>query len=119
MRQGSREGLEVLCPFCRSKLARPDRMVIDAVESVLGGTCSCGAIFIADTTGKNVGEVMIQALGLAAEKLSKDMSELVAGEDYEDVVLSYDWRTHRSPGVSKGFMDGRGRMYVLKVKRKP
>ena len=118
MRQGSREGLEVLCPFCRSKLARPDRMVIDAVESVLGGTCSCGAIFIADTTGKNVGEVMIQALGLAAEKLSRDMSELVAGEDYEDAILSYDWRTHRSPGLSKGFMDGYGRMYVLKVKRK-
>jgi hypothetical protein len=119
VRQGPREGLEVLCPFCRSKLDRPARMVINAMDSVLGGTCSCGAIYIADTTGKNVGEVMIQALGLAAEKLSKDMSELVAGEDYEDAILSYDWRIHRSPGVSKGYMDGYGRMYVLKVKRKP
>lgn len=119
MRPGAREGLEVLCPFCRSKLERPAQMVINAMESVLGGTCSCGAIYIADPTGKNVGEVMTQAMSLAAEKLSKDITELVAGEDYEDVILSYDWRIHRSPGVSKGFMDGYGRMYVLKVKHKP
>jgi hypothetical protein len=119
VRSGAREGLEVVCPFCRGKLERPARMDLNAMESVLGGTCSCGAIYIADPTGKNVGEVMMQALGLAAEKLSKDMTELVVGEDYEDAILSYDWRTHRSPGVSRGFMDGYGRMYVLKVKRKP
>ncbi len=90
------------------------------MESVLGGTCgACGAIYIVDPTSKSVGEVMMQALGLAAEKLSKDLSEMVAGEDYEDAVLSYDIRTHRSPGISKGFKDGFGRLYIIKVKRKP
>ncbi len=76
-------------------------------------------MYIVDPTSKNVGEVMMQALGIAAEKLSKDMSDLVAGEDYEDALLSYDWRTHRSPGISKGFMDGYGRLYIIKVKQKP
>jgi hypothetical protein len=33
--------------------------------------------------------------------------------------LSYDIRTHRSTGVSRGFMDNYGRLYFLKVKRKP
>jgi hypothetical protein len=89
------------------------------MESALGGTCrTCGAIYIADTTGKSVGEVMMQVLGLAAGKLGKEVSDLVPGEDYDDAVLSYDWRRHRSPGVSKGFMDGYGRLYILKVKQK-
>ena len=95
-------------------------MTVNTTERVTGGACgTCGAIYIVDPTNKNVGEVMTQALGIVAEKLSKDMSDLVAGEDYEDAVLSYDWRTHRSPGISKGFADGYGRMYVVKVKQKP
>jgi hypothetical protein len=88
------------------------------MESVLGGTCAqCGALYIVDSTSKNVGEVMMQALSMAAAQLSKDSSEMVAGEDYEDAVLSYDWRTHRSPGVPKGFMDGYGRLYIIKIKK--
>jgi hypothetical protein len=91
------------------------------MESVLGGTCgSCGALYIVDPTSKNVGEVMMQALGMAADKLSKDISEMVLGEDYEDAVVNYDVRTHRSSGISRGFMDRQGgRLYVVKVKRKP
>jgi hypothetical protein len=92
-------------------------MTVNATERVLGGTCrTCGAIYIVDPTSKNVGEVMTQALSVAAERLSKDISELVVGEDYEDAILSYDWRTHRSPGISRGFMDGYGRLYVIKVR---
>jgi hypothetical protein len=41
---------------------------------------------------------------------------MVAGKDYDDTVLSYNWRTHRSSGEPKGFMDGCGRLYVIKVK---
>jgi hypothetical protein len=94
-------------------------MTVNTTERVLGGTCStCGAIFIVDPTSKNVGEVMTQALSVAAERLSKDISALVVGEDYDDVILSYDWRTHRSPGISRGFMDGYGRLYVIKVRHK-
>jgi len=112
--------MEPVCPFCSASLARPATMNVSATERVTGGTCgTCGAIYLVDPTSKNVGEMMIQALGMVAEKLSKDLSDLVAGEDYEDAVLSYDWRTHRSPGISKGFMDGYGRLYVIRVKQKP
>jgi len=49
------------------------------------------------------------------EILSKRIEDLLPDEDYVDAILNYDWRTHRSYGVSAGFMDGYGRMYVLKV----
>jgi hypothetical protein len=89
------------------------------MEDVQGGTCrTCGAIFVLDQTGKRGGEVMLQALNMAADKLSKDVSEMVPGEDYEEVALNYDWRTHRSSGVSRGFMDGSGRLYVVKARKK-
>jgi hypothetical protein len=89
------------------------------MEDVLGGTCrTCGAIYAVDQTGKRGGEVMLQALGMAAEKLSKDVSEMVPGEDYEEFVLSYDWRTHRSSGISRGFMDGSGSIYIVKARQK-
>lgn len=89
------------------------------MESVQGGVCgTCGAIYIVDLTGKNLGEVMMQTLGLAAERLSKDISEMAGGLDYEDAVLNYDIRSHRSTGVSKGFMNGQGRLYIVKVKRR-
>jgi hypothetical protein len=91
-------------------------MKINAAETVLGGTCrSCGALFLVDPTSKNVGEIMMQALGLAADKLSKDISEMAAGEDYEDAILSYDVRLHRSSGEPQGFMDGKARLYMIKV----
>jgi len=118
LREGPREGREPLCPFCKAKLERPANMAINAMENVLGGSCSsCGAIYIADPTSKNVGEVMMQALGMAADRRSKELSDMIAGEDYEDAILSYDWRTHRSSGLAKGFMDGYGRLYVIRVKK--
>ncbi len=120
MRSGVREGLELVCPFCRTALARPAQIRIPPSESAQGGACkTCGAIYLFDPTGKNVGEVMMQGLQVAANLLSREVYELVAGEDYEEVILSYDWRTHRSKGEPKQFMDGCGRLYVIKIKKKP
>lgn len=116
MKEAAREGLELSCPFCRGKLARPAEMKINAMETVSGGTCgTCGALYLLDSTGKNVGEIMMQALDLVAARLSKDSSDMIAGVDYEDTVLSYNWRTHRSTGEAKSFMDGCGRLYVIKA----
>lgn len=84
----------------------------------MGGICAgCGAVYLLDPTGKNVGEVIMQGLTMAAERLSKDPGSMIAGEDYEDIVLSYDYRTHRSSGEASKFADRSGRLYVLKVKK--
>lgn len=90
-------------------------MTIGPGEVVLGGRCSCGALYVVDQTGKSVGLVMSQALGLIADERGKKMMELVPDEDYADSVLSYDWRMHRSIGASESYMDGYGRLYVVKT----
>jgi hypothetical protein len=119
LRTEAREGVEPVCPFCRTKFARPAEIKINSMERILGGKCStCGALYIFDPTSKNVGEVMVQALGLAAQELSKEVSDMIAGEDYDDVVLSYDWRTHRSSGEPRSFIDRHGRLYFIKGKKK-
>jgi hypothetical protein len=116
---GGRENIEPRCPFCGTGLERPVERALNSYETVLAGTCrKCGALYIADPTNRGVGELMAQALALAAEQVSREASDLAADEDYEDVVLNYDIRRHRSSGVNRGFADGRGRMYVLKLKTK-
>jgi hypothetical protein len=116
---GTRESLEPGCPFCNALLERPSEIKINSVEKAIGGTCrTCGALSIFDPTGKNLGEVMVQALDLAARELSKDVSDMIAGEDYDDVILNYDLRTHRSSGKARGLMNRHGCLYILKVIKK-
>ena len=104
------------CPFCEADLKRPEPMQTGDPEQVQGGTCSCGAIYLVDPTGKNVGTVMAQALIMAADMLRKKVSDLDPESDYEDAVLSYDYRTHRSTGKVTGYMDGYGRLYMMRVR---
>ncbi len=117
MSRGSREGTEPRCPFCGAKLERPADMTISPVEKAQGGRCACDAFFIVDSTGKNVGEVMAQALGMAAEKLSKNIWDLAPDDDYEEAIMRYDFRTHRSLGFDRGYADGYGRLYIIKIKK--
>ena len=103
------------CPFCGADLARPAEIAISGTEKGMGGFCICGALYLVDPTGKDVGSMMSQALNWAAVTLGKDVGDLVADADYHDEILSYDWRTHSSTGISRGYMDRYGRLYVMKV----
>ena len=106
------------CPFCGAPLKRPEQMKITPTDVVPGGRCSCGALYLSDPTGKNVGLMMAQALVAAADILKKDIGDMVPDEDYRDAVLSYDWRNHRSTGIAHGYLDGSGRLYIMKVGKK-
>lgn len=92
-------------------------MKISDGETGLGGSCACGAIYLVDTTGKNVGAIMSQLLVMVAESLSKDIGQLAPDVDYQEEILSYDWRNHRSTGVNAGYGDRTGRLYIVKVKK--
>lgn len=61
---------------------------------------------------------MMQGLQIVAEELRKDVETLVSGEDYEDAVLGYDAKLHKCRGPVKNFVDGHGRLYILKVIKK-
>lgn len=117
MSGGRRAGKEPACPFCGSSIARPAEISVGPGEYGLGGSCTCGARYLVDPTGKNVGQIMVQGLDFVAGVLGKPLNELVPGEDYEEEILSYDWRTHQSPGTSTGYMDGYGRLYIVRSRR--
>jgi hypothetical protein len=105
------------CPYCGTDLQRPAEIAISDTEKGPGGVCACGAVYLVDPTGKNVGTLMAQALLMAADVLGKSVGDLVPDEDYQDAILSYDGRTHRSTGVSKGYRDRYGRLYIIKVRK--
>lgn len=109
--------MEVVCPFCDRELPRPASMAVMPGDIRSGGRCGCGALYLLDETGKGVGEIMVIGLEVVAHETAKSFTDLVPGEDYEDAILSYDWRTHRSAGISTGYMDGYGRLYVIKGKK--
>lgn len=117
MRNIAGRKLAPLCPFCGAELQQPSEITINEFEKALGGTCLCGAVFLVDQTGKNAGTIMAQGLGLAAELLHKELIDMVPDQDYRDAIISYDWRLHRSAGVSAGFADGYGRLYIIQVKK--
>lgn len=88
------------------------------MEIILGGKCFfCGARFIIDPTGKNVGEVMVQGLQMVADELGKDLTMLDPDLDYEDSVLIYDLKHHASAGPAGNLIDGNARMYVIRSKK--
>ncbi len=62
--------------------------------------------------------MMAQALNWAADALGKSVGDLIPEVDYQDAILSYDWRTHSSTGISRGYMDRYGRLYVMKTSEK-
>lgn len=108
-----------ICPFCRGTLSYPEDIRLSETETVLGGQCLlCGARFIVDPTGKNVGEAMVQALEMVSQELGKELAMLESGEDYEDCVLRYDLKFHQSLGPAERFIDRYGRLYVIKAKKK-
>jgi hypothetical protein len=61
---------------------------------------------------------MMQGLRMAAEEAGKDPSAMVSGEDFEDAILSYDAKLQKSLGPANNFMDGHGRMYIVKIIKK-
>lgn len=81
-----------LCPFCGEIFSPPEDIPL-GVFQVFGGRCGCGAVYTCDPTGKNEGEVFMDALALAAggyeEALGLDTDE------YEKAVLMYDIKRHR------------------------
>ncbi len=118
MRQREDKNSPPRCPFCGTDLKRPEQMNLTPTDIVQGGACSCGALYLVDPTGKDVGSMMAQALNWAADTLGKGVGDLAPDVDYQDAILSYDWRTHRSTGISRGYRDRYSRLYIMKVGKK-
>ncbi len=89
------EVLEPRCPFCNQRLERPKELEPMRRGDFEYGVCSCGAVFVHDVTGFNLGAAMVEALEFACDADLDLAWDLMPGEDYQDALIEgYDIGKH-------------------------
>ena len=110
----SRKEQPAACPFCEAHVPRPRKM--PEVEDAVAGRCTCGAIYVADLTGKSGGQCLVHALTLLCDGDVDRAMGLSSGEDYQLEKLPYRPRTHaleRQPIKRGGF--GRTKLWFVRA----
>lgn len=82
------------CPFCEERVPRPRKLEGTSDSACEGGRCACGALFIADLTGKLGGQALVDGLTLLAGGDQDRGMSLQQGKDYTLVKVGYRPRTH-------------------------
>ncbi|RJQ50235.1 MAG: hypothetical protein C4538_00635 [Nitrospiraceae bacterium] len=80
------------CPFCDNYLAPPVDIHSKTID-VTGGICTCSAVYALDRAGHNLGEIFLEALGLAC-KGDLDKALALSPDRYETETFDYDIHTN-------------------------
>ncbi len=84
------------CPFCDRALERPRELEPRRLGDFSYGECGCGAVYVHDVTGHNLGAAFVEALGFACSDDWDLAWNLLPGEDYQDSIIeSYDEESHK------------------------
>ncbi|HHB75682.1 MAG TPA: PBS lyase [Desulfobulbus sp.] len=104
--------LKAWCPFCGMDVPRPRESAQRKMTEFPVGTCECGAVYVADATGHNIGSAMVECLVYACNDEWDLAWELIPEEDYlTGRIEDYDEVTHQV--VPKRNLDGRAVRGVL------
>jgi hypothetical protein len=103
------------CPFCGRSIARPENIKTEFAD-VLGGRCDCGAWYVCDPTGHNVGEAYAEALALM--RGDWDINMLEPDADYRIEDMDYDVKRHARI-FSKAFADASGKLIFVSASKEP
>ncbi len=104
--------LKPWCPFCGMDVGRPTDSYERKMREFPMGTCECGAVYVADATGHNVGAAMVECLANACKGHWDLAWELIPEDDYlTGRIENYDDVTHQV--VAKRNLDGRAVRGVL------
>lgn len=107
---------EPRCPFCRELFERPADIPTD-LGFFYGGVCRCSAVYACDPTGRNLGEAYMDALAYACNQDWERALSLTPEEDYSEVVLSYEPRTHTIHFKGMGCQGtATGRLFFIKLR---
>jgi|YelNatPaOPRAMG01_1025707.scaffolds.fasta_scaffold00109_28 hypothetical protein len=94
------------CPFCGQVITRPMEMPPYHPGQMPVGSCTCGAVYSCDVSGKNIGQALLEALMFLCKGDLDLAGELLEGADYYDRrVEHYDLVSHLV--VQRGFLEGR------------
>lgn len=103
------------CVYCRSKMASPPRL--RGPTDLLGSTCGrCGALCIADPTGKQGGEALMAALRMLAGGDDDRAMELREGVDYESRVIAWSEVSNEVDLSQDASRYGVGRLWFFRVR---
>ncbi len=107
---------EPRCPFCHSLFAPPVEISTE-IGFITGGRCDCGATYVYDISGKNLGEAYMDALSYACNDDWDMAMSLEPDKDYSKVFLKYDSRAHTVIPEKEGhrFSHRAGEMAFIKL----
>lgn len=92
--RSDRKRKEAACPFCARLIDTPHKIKTAWGGNILGGRCECGAAYVFDRGGHNLGESYVDLLNFVCEGKYDNPWDLIPGEDYQEALLHYDQRTH-------------------------
>lgn len=76
------------CPYCDNYLGKPIDINFKSLD-ITGGMCTCGAVYVLDRTGHNLGEIYMDALQFVCKGDIDKALQLNPG-DYESLDYDYD-----------------------------
>lgn len=83
------------CPFCGQEVGRPVEPVERKMDEFLLGECQCGAVYVSEPTGLNVGAAIVECMVAACQDNADLAWELEPDEDYITSRLEdYDEISH-------------------------
>jgi hypothetical protein len=89
------------CPFCSRPLDEPREINGRFGNTFTGGSCECGAAYVFDQSGHNLGDAYVDALTYACGEDWDKAWDLIPDEDYEVKELSYDSRRNKFSGNTR------------------
>jgi len=111
--------LKPWCPFCGMDVARPTMRTQRKMREFAQGNCECGAVYVSEPTGHNIGSAMVECLVTACNDEWDLAWELIPEDDYlTGIIEDYDEVTHQV--IPKRNMDGRavrGVLYFVRLHR--
>lgn len=118
MKKG-KDNVKPWCPFCGVDVGRAQDAVQRKMTEFPVGRCDCGAVYVCDATGHNVGAAMVECLVYACGDDWDLAWELTPEDDYlTGRVDNYDEITHQV--VPTRELDGRwirGVLYFVRLHR--
>ncbi len=88
------KGEEPKCPFCGRIFERPGDIKTGLGSAFSGGRCECGAVYVYDRSGHNLGEAYVDGLVFACNGDWETAWQLTPEIDYEIQSFYYYERSH-------------------------
>jgi len=104
---------EALCPFCNQPFKRPEDIKTGFGNIFTGGKCKCGAAYVFDRSGHNLGEAYVDGLVFACNGDWEKAWSLTPDVDYKIESFHYDPINHQLiEAVKKGLRTNENILFI-------